>query len=509
MNHRDDLSDRLGELFQREASTITSPPDAWERFRAHAGQRVVLQPGDRHRRAWLGVPAGLVAAAAVIAVVVAIGSGGSQKSSSEVAVGAPSITVHGGAKSVAAPAPNAPRSGSAASSSAASGSAASGVSGPAGPAVAGSPVSGAAPAAGGALSGPSVSGVPTTAAGLLPQAAVSPAAGPVPSAFQPASVTFVSAAEGWVLGTAPCSSAPCTSILRTTDGGHTWLGIPAPRTALSAAVSQNPGSGVSELRFANPEDGWAYGPDLWATHDGGATWQAVSLPGVPSGGTVMALEAAAGTVTAVVMDGDGHVRIESSPVGQDAWELSPLSIPIGAGPVPYAQLVLQGTSGWMIEVDRTVIGGARLIGGQWQSWTPPCLTGGGPVQLAASSPVALVADCSLGIWTGPPLGDHLFVSGDGGTTFSEVGGAIPGGGGAIASPSPSVVVVGGADLVATFDGGQTWSTVYGSPASNGPGFRLVGFTTPDQGVAIAGSPGQAATLLMTRDGGHSWSAVSF
>jgi photosystem II stability/assembly factor-like uncharacterized protein len=497
MNARDDLPERLGELFRREAANITSPPDAWERYTADTGQRVVLEPSARHRRAWLGVPAGLVAAAAVIAVVVAIGSGTNSAKTSRAAAGA--ITVHGGESSSAAPA-IAPVAGAAAS-------------GP-GPAGAGAaPTFGAAPAAGSALSTAT-----TAAAGASTATQVQPpVGGPVPPGFEPSSVTFVSLSEGWVLGTAPCSSVPCTapgghapnaSILRTTDGGRTWLGIPVSPTALSAAISQNPGSGVSQLRFADPSNGWAFGPDLWATHDGGASWQAVSLPGVPSGGTVMALEAAAGTVTAVVTDGS-RLAIETSPVGQDAWAPAPVSVPIGAGPVPSAQLVLQGSSGWLVEVDRTVIGGARLRAGQWQAWTPPCLTGGGPVTLAASSPVDLVADCSLGIWTGTPQGNHLFVSQDGGTTFSEAPAAIPGDGAAIASPAPAVAVVGGTDLVATFDGGRTWTTVYRPTTTGGSGFGFVGFTSPLQGVAVTGQPGQGSTLLVTRDGGHTWSVVPF
>ena len=356
-------------------------------------------------------------------------------------------------------------------------------------------------------SAPPQPSAPTTAAGPVLPPAAAPAGGPVPAGFEPSSVTFVSPTEGWVLGTAPCSSAPCTSILRTLDAGATWQGIPAPRTALSEGVSQNPGSGVSQLRFANPSDGWAFGPDLWATHDGGSTWQAVTLPGVPAGSTVMALEASAGTVTAVVTDGDGNLRIESSPVGQDAWALSPVSVPIGAGPVPVPQLVLQGSSGWMVEVDRTVIGGARLTNGQWQTWTPPCLNGGGPMELAASSPLALVADCSLGIWTGTPVGTHLFVSQDGGTTFAEAPATIPGDGGAIASPSPSVAVVGGRrpgrHLRRRRRRGRRCTAAAAGPGSPGRVHH------PRQGVAIAGSAGEGSTLLITRDGGHSWSAVSF
>src|SRR5439155_13711178 len=59
-----------------------------------------------------------------------------------------------------------------------------------------------------------------------------PPGGPVPPGFLAASVTFVSPSNGWVLGSAPCASPPCTSIVRTTDGGHTWKGIPAPRAPL-------------------------------------------------------------------------------------------------------------------------------------------------------------------------------------------------------------------------------------------------------------------------------------
>src|SRR5689334_22044197 len=58
--------------------------------------------------------------------------------------------------------------------------------------------------------------------------------GPVPKGFVAHDLTFVSANEGWLLGTAPCSTKPCTSIVHTTDGGKTWAGIPAPKAELEA-----------------------------------------------------------------------------------------------------------------------------------------------------------------------------------------------------------------------------------------------------------------------------------
>ena len=63
--------------------------------------------------------------------------------------------------------------------------------------------------------------------------------------------------------------------------------------------------------------------------------------------------------------------------------------------------------------------------------------------------------------------------------------------------------------MATFDGGRTWSTVYRAGTVGGSGFRFVGFTSTDQGVAITGTAGEGSVMVMTHDGGHSWSVVSF
>ena len=107
-------------------------------------------------------------------------------------------------------------------------------------------------------------------------ATAGPPGGPVPYGFRPVSMTFVSASEGWVLGIAPCTYKPCTSVARTTDGGAAWVGIPAPRFLLARWPGQR---GLSYLRFADPLDGFAFGSQLWVTHDGSATWHHVPLPG--------------------------------------------------------------------------------------------------------------------------------------------------------------------------------------------------------------------------------------
>jgi photosystem II stability/assembly factor-like uncharacterized protein len=77
----------------------------------------------------------------------------------------------------------------------------------------------------------------------------------------------------------------------------------------------------------------------------------------------------------------------------------------------------------------------------------------------------------------------------------------------IALSSSGTVVVGGRTssapvLLASFDGGATWTMVY--QGSDTILISELGFTTATQGVAIIGN-----RLLMTVDGGHSWNPMSF
>jgi hypothetical protein len=364
--------------------------------------------------------------------------------------------------------------------------------------------------------GPGSTSVATPVTSATPTATATVAsASPAPSAsagaptsllgLSPASVTFVSVDEGWVLGTGTCPSGPCAAVARTIDGGNTWAAVPAPAASMVPGPGQG-ASGISGLRFADARNGWAFGPDLWATHDGGTTWARLTIPGLATDAAVAALETAGGTVHAVVFDGGGY-RVASSPVGTDHWSLSAVRVPVGAGPVPSVQLVLSGASGWLLENDRTA--GARLVNGAWVTWQPPCADVVGPAFLAASSPTELAAACDVGLW-GAPAGDHLYLSHDGGSTFAASGTAAPVQMAAqVAASSPSMFVVAGSDstgarLVATFDGGRTWTVVASLGAVT---IRDLGFTSALQGVVITTSADAPASLLMTRDGGHTWRAA--
>ena len=371
---------------------------------------------------------------------------------------------------------------------------------------------------------PPASATPTPGSSSVPSptpvpsggSSTEPGGGPVPPDFQPVSVTFVSATDGWLLGTATCDGQPCATIVRTLDGGATWATIPAPNYS---GWPVRPGSyGVRGIRFANTHDGWVFGgwalgaPSLWATHDGGVTWHSVTLPGVGAGTPVMALETGGGRVHVAFGANDlGGISIATSPIGTDAWTVSPTHVDLGAGPVPAPQIVLQGSTGWLVEVDRTVIAGARLVNGAWTAWQPPCLGLAGPATLAAASSTDLVAACDVGVWS-TPTGVHLYASANGGASFTEAASKVPvfdlqG----VAAPSPSVIVVGGSlsgtgsALVRSTDGGATWAAV---ERLNGAGsFSELGFTTPSQGVVIEASADAGSQLLMTRDGGLTWTPV--
>jgi photosystem II stability/assembly factor-like uncharacterized protein len=298
------------------------------------------------------------------------------------------------------------------------------------------------------------------------------------------------------------------SLVQTGDGGGTWVPVSAPpvppATATDALAAQR-------VRFANLKDGWVFGPGLWSTHDGGVRWARVSLPGA-SGAQVSSLEASAGSVHAVLLDGP-KLRIESSPVGSESWQPSPLELPVGAGPVPEAQLVLQGPAGWLVEVNRVVVGGGRLQGGRWTAWDPPCLDAGGPAVLASSSMADVVAVCNEGLWTGPEVAIRAYESGDGGTTFRRLAAVLPkGSDGDVARPGPRTIAVAGSTdagtptITATFDEGVTWRTVYRGKARRV--LRELGFTSATQGVGVETAPdGLGGRVLLTHDGGRTWALL--
>ena len=147
-----------------------------------------------------------------------------------------------------------------------------------------------------AASPPSVSGPASRApAAAVPAGITQPPGGPVPAGFRAASVTFISTREAFVLGTAPCQHAPCTSIARTLDRGVSWRGLPAPVVPLGGPCAST-GPAVWGLRFAAPEHGFVFGNGLWVTADGGGPWTRITALASNSGAGGIAAQAGVAAV---------------------------------------------------------------------------------------------------------------------------------------------------------------------------------------------------------------------
>jgi photosystem II stability/assembly factor-like uncharacterized protein len=346
---------------------------------------------------------------------------------------------------------------------------------------------------------------------LLIAPAVSAASAPrrvamtaIPSSFRALSASFISSSEGWVLGSVKCGVRHCPALVHTTNAGASWSSVPAPATGITASRELGSSHGISTVRFANAHDGWLFDPDLWATHDGGRTWTPEAVHGAPDA-KILALEAANGTAHLVLFNG-ALFRIASTPVHANGWTIAHRALTVGAGPVPEIQLVLHGSTGWVLQNDRTVVDGARLSGGTWVSWAPACGSAIGPAFLADVSSSTLFAVCDVGLWS-TPAGEHLYRSTNGGASFARVGSTLPTypGDAAAAASSSTIEVIGlrgSASVVeATFNGGLTWHQVMTLP--DGP-LGDFDFTNPSDGFLTV-----AGRLYLTRDGGHSWSRIAF
>lgn len=319
--------------------------------------------------------------------------------------------------------------------------------------------------------------------------------------FQPEAVTAVSDSQYWVLGTGGACSGCAPVIWHTTDAGQTFSSIPAPPTQF-ANYSQGTATSVSDLRFADRDDGWAFDPGLWATHDDGEQWQSIDLPG-----DVTELEPGAGGYVYAVVDlcamgGNGlcPVEVMRSTAGSDAWS-AVLSLDDEGAPSP--SLGVHGADVWLLGVSglwRSLDDGATF-----DQLPTPCSAGlGGSIDPVSASSVW--AFCPTGTEGGP------WVSTDGGSSFSSASGDESFDNAAMVSaPSAStaLVTVSRDGLVATDDGGASYRVV---PAFDGGRAWWLGFTDPSVGYALVTDQlpgGTEDQLWRTGDGGEEWTLITF
>ncbi len=377
----------------------------------------------------------------------------------------------------------------------------------------------ASPSSHGTLSG---SAVPNQTGTAGPGSGPVPEKAPVPANFAATSVTFVGLHTGWVIGQAgtpgACATQYCTSLARTGNAGRTWSGVHAPVTGPPSGSS-----GVSQVRFLNTTYGWAFGPALWATQDGGQTWTQVAT----GGQRVTGLETVGDRAFAVFATCTGtgsdfaaqctSFSLYSATAGSNNW--APVPGPVtglsNGGQAASASLVLTSSRGYLLSPDGTLYAGPVNGSGPWQQ-TSIAATGRNPcggmhaaqadgqpanAMLAAASSSNLVLACAAGAGTG------IYTSADGGRTWQQQS-TIPGSGAATttslaAQPGGEIIVATTGGIVVSHDGGKSWQQSAQAPSGPSGGFSYVGMTSAGQGVAVPANASEHA-IWFTFDGGVSW-----
>lgn len=338
--------------------------------------------------------------------------------------------------------------------------------------------------------------------------------GPVPPDFAPSSVTFVSPARAWVIGQAGVPGScyngnVCTSVAWTSDDGRTWHGEHAPVTGAPDGPN-----GVSGIRFLDGVNGWAFGPELWATHDGGSDWRPVDT----SGQRVTDLETAGNRAYALFAScsgGSGHgfagdctsFTLMTSPAGSDAWQpVSPDTTNLSAGGTAVsASIELSGNEGYLLAPDGTVYSGP--LGGTWsKAGAAPCRpgasqSGGSPsgALLAAAAPGRLALACA-----GSP-GTSVYTSDDGGSNWAAGAGAPGTPASLAASPSGTLVLGTANGIYSLASGASQWRQAAAAGGSGLPdgGFSYVGMTSGTDGAALPADT-SLHEIWVTADAGQTW-----
>ena len=329
-----------------------------------------------------------------------------------------------------------------------------------------------------------------------------------PASFSVLSMSFISDERGYALGTVKCTAGRCVSLLTTSDGGAHWsqLSAPTQQAGITADICPTHQPCVSQIRFATPSIGYAFGPSLFVTTDGGTHWRQLRGPSVTS------LEVADGTAIRVASKGRGcggqAYKVQSAPIGTNTWHLvSAPSVARICPPTLYRQgeqlaLVDYGNpAGGVRSTAAIVVSGNS--GSTWKVVPDKCgKKDGYAAQVTIAPPDVLVLLCrhqqpnSHGGFGSP----WVRVSTNGGATFGpdrtvvaahEVSTGVVNGYQVAAASATRLVVVSTSDhgnkTYVSQNGGQTWKIAFHAQGSGA--IILVGFQDPLTGADRSGRPG--------------------
>jgi hypothetical protein len=349
----------------------------------------------------------------------------------------------------------------------------------------------------------------------------------LPKDFIAQSITWSSPTQGWLLGTARCatSSKKCTTVLETTDGGTEW----SADGTIASPITDSAAQGITETRFADSHLGWAFGPALSETTDGGKVWTHEAIPG--GGKQVLALAATANAVYAVVapcaLNSSGcktAMGLWRAPIGSDSkpgkWAKIALNLPANTSAV----LAVDASSVYVIDsFASSTVGSTKFYassnGRTFSSRPDPCskLTASQLSDVVATSPGDLDLLC-IGSVGFSAAQKYVFRSTDGGLKTTSAGDASAGNqdlgisSELAVSPKGNLLVSSFSDgnwLYLNDTGKSAWTTAL-TLANDGAGWNDPVFSSDSTAWVIDGpAAGFAAVgkVYVSHDDGQKWTVA--
>jgi photosystem II stability/assembly factor-like uncharacterized protein len=321
------------------------------------------------------------------------------------------------------------------------------------------------------------------------------------------SLAAADSTHAWALDGALCDNGlPCPLELFTTGAhGQDWQELLPSRDAQGQVGWIRD---VGNIRFATAQDGWAYGPRLFTTHDGGQTWTDANRQG-----KIVALEPKGGTVWAIEQrcsqpDQCTFTLLVSKDVGR-TWQVAAIQPPL---PGPVVHLVrVNATDAWMLSEGIALAPDAQYAsnlvtthdgGNTWQKLPSPSCEPGISVKLAVVPPAQLWVLSGDEPGTGAQA-KSLCMSPDGGQHWRNLNAPSMEGyiaGFAVSTPERAWVTMNRGLFYTTNDGGYTWQPVDSvimdrTTAASGPVLFV---------DALHGWTSWYNQIYRTTDGGNTW-----